>query len=81
MFDRVLNTPLNTITNFFPDVSNQCHTQTYFHDVESVWVPKKQAQIFKNFINFFNFNQFNNCPFFLLNYLITLFSCLTSKSR
>ena len=29
---------------------------------------------------FFNFNQFNNCPFFLPNYFITLFSCLGSKS-
>ena len=24
----------------------------------------------------FNFNQFNNCPFLLTNYFITLFSCL-----
>ena len=28
----------------------------------------------------FNFNQFNNCPFFLPNYFVTLFSCLVSKS-
>ena len=28
----------------------------------------------------FNFNQFNNFPFFLTNYFITLFSCLASKS-
>ena len=31
----------------------QCHTQTYFHTNESVWLPKKWAQIFKNFTNFF----------------------------
>ena len=46
----------------------QCHTQTYFHTNESVRVPKKWAQIFKNFTNFFfYFNQFNNRPFFLPN--------------
>ena len=43
------------------------------------WVPKKWAQNFKNFTNFLNFNQFNNCPFFLANYFMNLFSCLAWK--
>ena len=50
----------------------QCRTLTYFYTIESVWAPKKWAQIFKNFTNFSNFNQFNNCPFFSTNYFITL---------
>ena len=40
----------------------------------------KISQIFKNFANFFNLNQFNNCPIFLPDYFITLFSCFASKT-
>ena len=48
----------------------QCHTQTYFHTVKSVWVTKKWVQTLKISPILFNFNQFNNCPFFLGNYFL-----------
>ena len=42
--------------------------------------PKNESKFLKTSPIFLNFNQFNNCPFFLPNYFITLFSCLASKS-
>ena len=42
--------------------------------------PKNEPKFLKTSPIFFNFNQFNNCPFFLHNYFITLFSCLASES-
>ena len=41
---------------------------------------KNEPKVLKTSPIFFNFNQFNNRPFFLPNYFITLFSCLASKS-
>ena len=37
-------------------VSSQCCTQAYFDTDESLWAPKKWAQIFKKFTDFFNSN-------------------------
>ena len=41
---------------------------------------KNESKFLKTSPIFSNFNQFNNRPFFLPNYFITLFSCLASKS-
>ena len=41
---------------------------------------KTEPKFLKTSQFFFNFNQFNNCPFFLPNYFVNLFSCLASKS-
>ena len=42
--------------------------------------PKNEPKFLNIFSILFNFNQFNNCPFFLTNYFLTLFSFLASKS-
>ena len=41
---------------------------------------KNEPKFLKTSPIFLNFHQFNNCPFFLPSYFLTLFSCLASKN-
>ena len=61
------------------DLCSALHTRIF---IPLNWYgrPKNETKFLKTSPIFLKFNQFNNCPFFLPNCFITLFSCLASKS-
>ena len=69
------------LSYYFWAYKPHCHTLTYFIPLNQYGRPKNKPKCLNISPILFNFNQFNNCSFFLTNYFITLFSCLSSKSN
>ena len=61
----------------FFDNCNSAVPRRIFIPLNRYGRPKNELKFLKTSPIFFDFNQFNNCPFFLPNYFITLFSCLS----
>ena len=73
------NSYLPTYPIFFEHVNSSAGPRRIFIPLTQYGRPKNEPKFLKISPILFNFNHFNNCPFSLQNYFMTLYSCLVSK--